>query len=282
MTVWEAPAKINLSLELRPPDSSGLHPLRSLAQTVDWCDRLSFEEADEDALVVEGADLPEGGDNLIWKALTALRQETGRNRPFLSIALTKSIAVAAGLGGGSSDAAAALSALASLLRVPQSVVETTASKVGSDVPFMLTGGLAWMEGYGEGLTPTRLNPDYGVGIVVPPFELATTQVYRKWDQLDFPAGRPVAGRALPPVLRDLSPFRNDLTAAAVSIRPELGDFISDLEGRWERPVLMSGSGPSLFGFFRDLDEARDAVAVAPRSARSARAAFPRDKGVGRL
>ena len=65
--IWEAPAKVNLSLELQSPDSDGMHPLRSLVQTIDWCDLLEVEEGDEDRLEIEGADLPDDGENLVWK-----------------------------------------------------------------------------------------------------------------------------------------------------------------------------------------------------------------------
>lgn len=113
MTDWEAPAKINLSLEVEKPDDTGFHPIRSLVQAIDWCDRLVFEVAElEDRLTVVGAELPEGNGNLVWKAVAAFIDES--DRPPLQITLDKRIPVAAGLGGGSSDAAAALSAIAHL------------------------------------------------------------------------------------------------------------------------------------------------------------------------
>jgi 4-diphosphocytidyl-2-C-methyl-D-erythritol kinase len=283
---WDAPAKVNLSLEVRSPDSSGMHPLRSLVQTIEWCDRLTMEEAEDDHLDIRGADLPEGGDNLVWKAVAALRQKAERDRPGikvmkLHITLEKSIAVAAGLGGGSADAAAALLALAALTRLDPQILDELAPTVGADVPVLLTGGSVWMEGHGDRLTLASLVPAFSVGVAVPDLFLTSAEVYRRWDQLEYPTGPALEGRALPPALRELAPLRNDLFPAAVAIRPELADWASELARAWERPVAMTGSGPALFAYFADLDEAEQAVrSISPR-ARSCRAAMPRATGADR-
>ncbi|MEX0666799.1 MAG: 4-(cytidine 5'-diphospho)-2-C-methyl-D-erythritol kinase, partial [Acidimicrobiia bacterium] len=133
--IWEAPAKVNLSLEVRSPEGEGRHPIRSLVQAIEWCDLLEVEEADEDHLEIDGADLPDDGENPDWKAITALRQRIGEDRPRLHIKLTKAIPVAAGLGGGSSDAAASMLALATLRKSPKDMVAEVAPTVGADVPF---------------------------------------------------------------------------------------------------------------------------------------------------
>jgi len=279
MSDWEAPAKLNLSLQVASPDISGLHPIRSLVQTIEWSDLLTFEEGDEDRLEVVGADLPHGGDNLVWKAISALRAATGMKQPFLDIHLTKSVAVAAGLGGGSSDAAAALFAAARICKVSPVVAEAIAPTVGADVPFLMTGGTSWMEGYGEKLSAVRVESDYAVVVVVPPFELTTAEVYSTWDRLDGPLGTEVTGRRLPPAFRDLGPLRNDLTTAAMALAPELADWVADLSGLFDRPVFMTGSGPGLFSYFADDDEAASAARVAPKAARATVAARPRLRGV---
>jgi len=281
--IWEAPAKINLTLEVRARDREGMHPLRSLVQAIEWCDLLDVDEGDEDRLRIDGADLPDGGDNLVWKAITALRSELGKSGPSLEISLRKSIPVAAGLGGGSSDAAAALLALAELRGAPRSVVKDVAPTIGADVPFFLVGGTAWMEGHGEQISEARIETDsWALAIATPDFELRTEDVYRVWDRLDEPLGPSIDGRSLPPALRQHGPFRNDLTPAAIASIPELGDWIEELAERWERPVAMSGSGPSLFAFFADLDEAEGAVRSLPVSVRSQHAALPRRNGVTRI
>ena len=281
--IWEAPAKVNLSLEVRPPASDGMHPLRSLVQAIEWCDLLEVEEGDEDHLEIEGAELPDDGENLVWKAITALRHKLDQDRPSLHIKLTKAIAVAAGLGGGSSDAAASMLALAAIRRASLDLVSEVAPAVGSDVPFFLVGGTAWIEGYGERISEARINTEsWALAIAVPDFELRTADVYQAWDRLEEPGGPALDGRTLPPSLREHGPFRNDLTPAANALRPELGDWMADVANSWERPVAMSGSGPSLFAFFADIDEAESAVKALSRSVRAGRAARPRRTGVVRV
>ena len=281
--IWEAPAKVNLSLELQSPDSDGMHPLRSMVQAIDWCDLLEVEEEDEDRLEIEGADLPDDGENLVWKGVAALRLRLGQRGPKLDIKLKKSIPVSAGLGGGSSDAAASMVALAALHQTPAAVVEEVAASVGSDVPFFLVGGTAWIEGKGERISEARIDLDsWALGLAVPDFELRTEDVYRAWDRLDGPSGPILQGRSLPPALRGQGPLRNDLTPAAIASRSELGDWIEELVQTWERPVAMSGSGPALFAFFADFDEAEGAARSLPKSYRASRAVLPRRTGVVRI
>jgi 4-diphosphocytidyl-2-C-methyl-D-erythritol kinase len=260
-----------------------MHPLRSLVQAIEWCDLLEVDEGDEDNLEIEGADLPDDGENLVWKAVTALRQKLGQDRPSLHIKLTKAIAVAAGLGGGSSDAAASMLALAAMRNASVDLVSETAPTVGADVPFFLVGGTAWIEGYGEQITEARIDTEsWALAIAVPDFELRTADVYQAWDRLEEPIGPALDGRALPPSLREHGPFRNDLTPAAMALRPELGDWIAEVAETWDRPVAMSGSGPSLFAFFADSDEADSAVKALSGSVRASRAARPRRTGAVRI
>lgn len=272
---WECPAKVNLSLRVGRRDASGYHPLFSLVQTLSWVDDLTVEEADEDALVVEGAELPEGGDNLVWRVLDAL----GLRRPALRMVLVKRIAVAAGLGGGSSDAAGAVAACGRLIGASAEGIAAAAARTGADVPFFLTGGTAVMEGRGERISARPALSGFALAVVVPPFELATADVYRRWDELGEPSGPTTAGRSLPPSLRLEDPLVNDLAPAAVALVPALADWMRDLERTWRRPVIMSGSGPSLFGFFADEEEASAAAAEAPPGARAAVGVGLRRRGV---
>lgn len=259
MTTWLAPAKVNLNLMVNSRESNGLHPVRSLMQTFDWCDQITVDESDEDHLEVEGADLYPGRDNLVWKAVAALEAGIESARPPLRVFLKKRIPVAAGLGGGSADAAAMLAALGKLLDISPTKLRRAASQVGSDVTAALVGGSLWVEGFGESVSPHSGLWGFALAVAVADFPLLTTDVYRMWDDLDGPVGPDFPSGALPPVLRDSGPFRNDLQPAALSIRPELGDVMAFLSREWGRPVAMSGSGPSLFGYFIDADEAKAAA-----------------------
>jgi 4-diphosphocytidyl-2-C-methyl-D-erythritol kinase len=260
-----------------------MHPLRSMVQAIEWCDLLEVEEGEEDHLEIDGADLPDDGENLVWKAVTALRDRLGQDRPRLHIKLNKAIPLAAGLGGGSSDAAASMLALAAIRKASLDLLVEVAPSVGSDVPFFLVGGTAWVEGFGEQIAEARIDTEsWALALAVPDFELRTADVYQTWDRLEEPIGPALDGRALPPCLREHGPFRNDLTPAARALRPELGDWIAEVADTWERPVAMSGSGPSLFAFFADTDEATSAVQALSRSVRASRAARPRRTGALRV
>jgi 4-diphosphocytidyl-2-C-methyl-D-erythritol kinase len=256
--LWSAPAKVNLSLRVGRPRSDGYHPLDSMVQTIDWTDQLRLRDADEDVLRLEGADLPTDGDNLVWKAVESLDV---KNRSPVEVTLEKRIPAGAGLGGGSSDAAAVIAALGERHRLSDESRNAAALRVGADVTFFLSGGTARMEGIGEQIT--RLDPltDFVIGIAVPEYRLSTPDVYRTWDRLEYPSGETIESSRLPPSLRGVE-IVNDLTAAAVHLEPALGDLIVELSERWERPVMMSGSGSAVFACFADLDEASDAVSAA--------------------
>ena len=259
MTTWLAPAKVNLSLLVGPPGAGGLHPIRSLMQTVDWCDELTVTEGEEDRLRIEGADLPTGGDNLVWKAVHAMERGLGLVRPPLRMKLRKRIPVAAGLGGGSADAAAAMVGLGKMLGIAPASLGKVAAGVGSDVPAALLGGTLRVTGYGEKVLPLPPLSGFALAVAVPDFPLLTADVYRMWDDLEGPSGTDFPSGALPPELRGGDPFRNDLQPAALRVCPDLGDALALLAAQWGRPVAMSGSGPALFGYFMDADEARHAA-----------------------
>ena len=274
-----APAKLNLSLEVRPVDSSGLHPVRGLTQSIGWHDILTMEESGADRLSVHGADLPSGEANLAWKAVKAMRDLSGDHRR-VEMKLWKRIPVAAGLAGGSADAAAALALHAELIGAGPGRVDEAAAVVGTDVTFCLHGGRRWIGGYGERIGPAIEGDDGFVTVVaVPPFRLQTPVVYGAWDRLGGPKGPEVSGSDLPPAIRLHGSLSNDLYPAARTIEPLLDDWRAELALRWGRSVLLSGSGPALFGFFVDEAEAEEALARVPGEARSAFYAAPLGHGV---
>lgn len=266
----EAYAKINLTLRVDPPGSNRLHPIRSIAQTIDWADLVELECHEPESFVVEGADLTAGADNLAVRALQAVRTAAGRSHS-VAMRLVKRIPVAAGLGGGSSDAATVLALASECLRLDPRARNTLAPGLGADVALFLWGGLVRMEGHGEEVRRLPEQPTLHPAVVVPPFELATADVYRRWDELGGPRGASsIAVRHLPPSLRSYGPLVNDLTPAALDLVPDLGDWMSDLARRWSVPVAMSGSGPSVFGLFATRGEADDAAAAVADGTRGAR------------
>jgi len=268
-------AKVNLSLRVRTPRPDGMHPVQSLVQSVDWADEMSLEVVEgDDEFVLRGADLEADQDNLAWRAVAAMRADSPRA---IHLELDKSIAVAAGLGGGSADAALGLALGAEVFGQTPEEAAAVAADLGADVPFCLAGGSALLEGIGDEVTRLESADDFAIAIVVPPFELATPSVYRRWDELGGPIGPGIEAQHLPGSLRDHAPLSNDLQPAAVDLTPELGDWISDIASAWGQPVAMSGSGPALFSVFGSKGEAEDAIAVV-HGARSSAATMPMSVG----
>ena len=276
MITYEAPAKLNLSLLVSPPLSDGYHPLESLVQTVEWCDLLEVNPGEEGSDSLRS----DVGDNLVERALSELR-ETAPVPP-LDMILTKEIPIAAGLGGGSSDAAAALLAGADIAGVTSPVLTDVASRVGADVALFLIGGTQMMRGVGYELERLQPPGDFAVAIVVPEFELATKDVYGRWDVLEGPEGDTVTDERLPPGLRGGMPMRNDLLPAALDLEPRLGDFMADVAVAWGSPVCLTGSGSACFGYFANLDEAVDAADAVAGLIEQGRGVALRDRGVARV
>jgi 4-diphosphocytidyl-2-C-methyl-D-erythritol kinase len=275
VTVYEAPAKLNLSLLVEPPRRDGYHPLTSLVQTVEWCDLLEITEW-------EGVDEVESDieDNLVTRALAAAR-ELGSVPP-LKIDLEKVIPLGAGLGGGSSDAAATLLAASDLGDVARLDLPGAAAQIGADVSLFLTGGTLLISGIGESIGSVLPARDFAVAVVVPGFALSTKDVYETWDRLQGPEGDVADDSELPPSLRGRMPMRNDLLPAALDVEPRLGDFITDVRSVWGTAVCLTGSGSACFGYFATRDEATDAASAVAGLAEEARGVTLRDHGVSRV
>jgi len=272
MKTIEAPAKLNLSLHVSPPGRDGYHPLQSLVQTVEWCDLLDVE-------IGEGRDVLESEfeDNLVLRALAVVR-EFG-DVPSLSIRLQKEIPVAAGLGGGSSDAAAMLVATSEVGDVPREHLPAAASRVGADVSLFLTGGTVMMSGFGDEIEPATPADGFALAIVIPDFGLSTREVYAELDRMEGPEAEAVGDGLLPPSLRGRMPMRNDLLPAALRLEPRLGDFMSDVSAVWGGATCLTGSGSACFGYFATLDEAVDAATAVSDRATVGRGVALRDHGV---
>ncbi len=270
-----ANAKVNLALQVQPPRPDGYHPIRGVFQSIDWSDEIGLGDAERDEVVVTGGHAPDDETNLAWRAADAVRLLASTPAP-MRVTVDKSVPDGAGLGGGSADAAASLILASRRFAVPFEEVRRLAVDLGADVPFALVGGSAIVGGIGEFVQPEPDATGFALAIVVPDLSLDTPAVYAAWDDLDGPQGPVFPADALPPTLRDLAPLANDLYPAAVSIAPEIDDWRAELESIWGVPVAMTGSGSALFAYFSTIDEAEDAVAAAPATARAARAASPID------
>ncbi len=241
-----APAKLNLQLLVGPRRSDGYHDIRSLMVALDGLsDTVSLTRASARTVLCPGVD---PGDNLAARALDVLERAVGRTLP-CQVDIEKHIPVQAGLGGGSSDAAATLVGANELfhLGVSDSELEHLGAQVGSDVPFFIRGGCQWAEGRGERLTPTT-PPQFHAVIVTAPFGLSTADVYRRFDELPPP---PVTHDQPPPTAMPALAgwVRNDLWDAARSLEPRLEQTANDLVATGASGVLLCGSGSAMAGLF---------------------------------
>lgn len=253
-----APAKVNLFLHVGPLDADGYHPLASLVAFADVGDRITVRPADRLSLSVTGpfgAGLSAGDDNLVLRAVRALGRAAGVGEPPLAIGLDKRLPVAAGLGGGSSDAGAALKLARDALGLPldDAALAAIASEIGADGPMCLHARAAWAEGRGDRLAFEPALPPLPAVLVNPGVPSPTGAVYRAYDDGPaFAADRPAPPRAWTAdvVAAWLAGRRNDLQAPAVALQPAIGQALqAAATAPGARLARMSGSGATVFALF---------------------------------
>jgi 4-diphosphocytidyl-2-C-methyl-D-erythritol kinase len=257
-----APAKLNLCLFLGARRDDGLHRICSLFEPLTLADMIEVEAVgDKDEVICPGVE----GENLAARALTELR-ESGWGHPPLRVRIEKRIPVAAGLGGGSADAAAVLR----LARGDVPELEQVAAKVGADVPSQLLSAMALVQGAGERVRRLPAPEPHGVVLLPSGGGLSTADVFAEADRLELGRSEPELGslgeRLLEAAGSGASPLAyagllvNDLEPAALALRPEIGDAIWALRDAGARLAAMTGSGPTAFGVFADLGSAQEAAA----------------------
>jgi len=258
-----APAKLNLCLYLGRRRADGLHELCSLFEPLALADLVTVEAAERDEVVCPGVE----GDpaaNLAARALAALRA-AGWEREPLRIEIEKRVPVAAGLGGGSADAAAVLRlAAGEVAELP-----AIAAALGADVPSQLRPSLALVQGAGERIEPLPAPAPHAAVLLPGGGGLATADVFAAADRLGLGHGpeelEELAGRLRLAAGAGASPLAypellvNDLEPAALSLRPEIGEALERLRNAGAAHAILSGSGPTAVGLFPDLAAARAAA-----------------------
>jgi 4-diphosphocytidyl-2-C-methyl-D-erythritol kinase len=257
-------AKLNLVLHVGPPGDDGMHPLCSLFASIDLADELTGGPSDgvEDTIECAGVEEP----NLGIAAIAAFRERVDGNLPPVHVRIDKRIPVAAGLGGGSADAAAVLRLVNRLAGEPLAPAERNelAAQLGSDVPSQLEPRHAVVHGTGEFVEPIEL-PALAAVLVPARDGLSTRAVYAELDRLGGarerldPAPLRRLSAATPAELA--SALENDLQRAALALRPELEETLGRIRAAGALGAAVSGSGPTCFGLFSDR-------AAAERAARS--------------
>ena len=264
-----AAAKVNLALEVLSRRPDGYHEIATVMQTVDLSDRMMLEDTDGLEVRTSAAGVPTDERNLAYRAAAALREAAGIARG-ARITLDKRIPVAAGLGGGSTDAAAALVGLNRLwgLRWPVERLEELAVGLGMDVPFFLRGGAALGTGRGERLSPLG-SAALALVLVNPRFAVSTAEMYGRITPAMYSDGARAkdAAGALESrrAGRVAGSLYNGLELAARAAYPQIGQMQAALVAAGALGAAMSGSGPTVFGVARSWEQARQIQARVARS-----------------
>jgi 4-diphosphocytidyl-2-C-methyl-D-erythritol kinase len=283
----EAPGKINLHLRVQGRRPDGYHRLESIVLALNFGDTLHFTLLDEPGAVqIRGGGGLEPEENIIFRALALFRAETGFDRG-LRVDLEKRIPLGGGLGGGSSDAASTLRALNKLsgagLSAPR--LAELAGALGSDVPFFLTGGAAWVSGRGDKIQPLPPPPAFPVVLVNPGFPSGTAGAFRLLDAARADPAGAIPGPAASPdpetLIRALGgppqnwPFGNDfLPVLDAQSGGRYQELLSRLRELGADFCGLSGAGSTCFGVFTDKKTAEHAAKTLDREQPFVRLTFP--------
>jgi len=254
--VIETPAKVNLFLQVLNKRPDGYHNINSLMQAISLYDRLTFRKADQAGITLtqlSGDPVPTDGSNLIARAFDALANHTGLTSG-VDVLLEKRIPAAAGLGGGSSDAAATLLAINLLydLKLSGAQLAAIGSGIGSDVPFFFSSGQAMASGRGEIIQEVTLPLDYWLVLVKPDLSVSTATAYAELKRALTASEERVKfqyNKIVRDLVRWLHQTVNDFEATRVGTCPAMLQIQQWLDSLGASLVRMSGSGPTVYGLF---------------------------------
>jgi 4-diphosphocytidyl-2-C-methyl-D-erythritol kinase len=264
---YKARAKINLGLDVCRRLDNGYHEVKMVMQTVDMYDELEFRKRKDPDIILSVSSRDNLGDlanNLIFKAAKLMKEQYSIKEG-IEIKLTKNIPVAAGMAGGSADAAATMHAMNEMfeLGLTKKELMEQALQLGADIPFCVLGGTALAEGIGEKLTSLNAPPKASILVVKPPINVSTKWVY---DRLD--AGSIEKHPNIDAMVEALKEgnlkgitdnMENVLETVTISEHPIISDIKKMMIGSGAMNAMMSGSGPSIFGVFLDEEMANTAA-----------------------
>lgn len=263
---YKARAKINLALDVCRRLENGYHEVRMVMQTVALCDELEFKRRNDPDIILSVSSRDYLGDlenNLIFRAAKLMRQQYNIQQG-VEIRLKKNIPVAAGMAGGSTDAAATMLAMNEMfeLGLGREELMEMAVSLGADIPFCILGGTALAEGVGEKLTPLPAPPPASLLVVKPPIMVATKWVYENL-RLDTLSTHPdVDGMVEALRQGDLKGITDRMENVMETVTEERHPIITNIKkmmlGSGAMNAMMSGSGPSIFGVFLEENAARAA------------------------
>ncbi len=257
----KAYAKINLGLDVVRRLENGYHEVRMVMQTVNIYDRITLRRTDKGIRLTSDSDgIPMNEDNLVYKAACLMREQYGITAG-VSIHLQKNIPIAAGMAGGSTDAAAVMLAMKELFGVESSKEELMqlGVKIGADVPYCIMGGTALAEGIGEKLTPLSKAPQCHLLVAKPDIDVSTKYVYEHLDAAGVIRHPDIDGMVsaieqcrLQGIIERLGNVLENVTVPAYPIISVIKDKMTELGAGGS---LMSGSGPTVFGIFTEYEKA---------------------------
>lgn len=260
--IEKAPAKINLGLDVLGKRADGYHELEMVMSSVDLADRLIMEELEEDKIIIETnkAFLPIDKRNNVYQAASIVKKRYGINKGIL-IRITKNIPVAAGLGGGSTDCAAALRGMDRLWQLDLTMPELIdiGMEVGTDVPYCIYGTTAFISGKGEKVTPLRPMPQCWVVLVKPRLSVSTGKIFQEvdLDQLHHPDIQELSDAILAEdYQRMIAAMGNSLESITIPKHPVVQQIKERMMKYGADVALMTGSGPTVFALCQKYSRAQ--------------------------
>lgn len=260
--IEKAPAKINLGLDVLGKRADGYHELEMVMSSVDLADRLIMEELEEDKIIIETNKvfLPIDKRNNVYQAASIVKKRYGINKGIL-IRITKNIPVAAGLGGGSTDCAAALRGMDRLWQLGLTMPELIdiGMEVGTDVPYCIYGTTAFISGKGEKVTPLRPMPQCWVVLVKPRLSVSTGKIFQEvdLDQLHHPDIQELSDAILAEdYQRMIAAMGNSLESITIPKHPVVQQIKERMMKYGADVALMTGSGPTVFALCQKYSRAQ--------------------------
>ena len=260
-----SPAKVNLTFEILRRRDDGYHEIKSIMQPINLFDHVTVNVSEGAGIDIlsKGVKVPEDETNLAYKAAKAYLEKSGLDHR-IEITLDKSIPTGSGLGGGSSNAAAVLTALNRLLdALNENDLFEIAPVLGADVAFFIRSITSYVGGIGEKVTTLPDFPLFNYVVIYPKFEVSTNEVYDKWDRMNEGVAKEYSEFEIEGISEvflnqeELPPVFSDLEEPAFEMYPVLRKYKQLLLSLEAKPVIISGSGSSIFAVFRGDEEAKE-------------------------
>lgn len=267
----KAPAKINLALNVKGLREDDFHELQMIMQSISLADRIKLKKKSGGIIVKSShTELPTGEENLAYQAAEIFFKKNPKIRQGVEIYIAKNIPIAAGMAGGSTDAAAVLRGLYQLFEVEADFdsMQRDLETIGSDVPYCLEGGTVYASGRGEILEPLPFIGEKHLVVVTPTFKISTPEVYRLYDKLkgyqNFNFDLILDNLKNKEEIDWTLDYKNDLKKAAEKICPEIKEVKDIFKNTKAEFTMLSGSGPTVFSIYNTREEAEKVAANWPR------------------